>query len=83
MYVCVCLAVSESEVREVIERGAATRDAVTRACGAGGDCGACHGMIATMIEDRLEAEGVPSICPRAQESGERLVPAAALLRSTG
>jgi bacterioferritin-associated ferredoxin len=39
--VCLCRGVSESDIRRVIERGAGTPDAVTAACGAGGDCGAC------------------------------------------
>lgn len=55
MYVCVCLAVTESEVESAIEGGAHTREAVTQACRAGGDCGACHGMIESKIEDHLEA----------------------------
>jgi bacterioferritin-associated ferredoxin len=54
MYVCVCLAVKDSEVEGAISKGAHTREAVTRACKAGGDCGACHGMIEQMIENHLE-----------------------------
>jgi len=71
MYVCVCLAVSDKEVREAIGDGCHTRHAVTMKCGAGGDCGACHNMIENMIEDHLE---------NADASGEQLVPAAALVR---
>lgn len=56
MYVCVCLAVTDTTVREAIEGGCSTRHAVTRQCGAGGDCGACHGMIEDMIEDHAEAQ---------------------------
>lgn len=67
MYVCCCLAVKDSEVGEAIENGAHTREAVTRACKAGGDCGACHGMIEQMIEDHLE---------------DKLVAASALVRKT-
>jgi bacterioferritin-associated ferredoxin len=73
MYVCVCLAVTESEVQGAIEAGATTQEAVTRACRAGGDCGACHGMIATMIEDHAEARGLVSCCPPAAGSTERLI----------
>lgn len=64
MYVCVCLAVTESEVDAAIVAGAHTREAVTRACRAGGDCGACHGMIEMKIEDHLDTavSGVIS-CP--------------------
>jgi bacterioferritin-associated ferredoxin len=82
MYVCVCLAVTESEVREAIEDGATTREAVTRACRAGGDCGACHGMIHEMIEDGLEAAQKLPCCPPATASAEQLVPEQALLRKT-
>ena len=85
MYVCVCLAVTESEVRAAIEAGATTREIVTQACRAGGDCGACHGMIDRMIEDHVEdqLEGHrPSIsgCPPAADSTERLVEPARLVR---
>jgi bacterioferritin-associated ferredoxin len=73
MYVCVCLAVTDREVQAAIENGATTRESVTRACRAGGDCGACHGMIATMIEDHLEESG-PVRSPN-------LVPEAALVRT--
>jgi len=52
MFVCVCRAVTDVRVGQVIEDGAKTVDDVTRACGAGGDCGACRGHIEQMIEDR-------------------------------
>lgn len=91
MYVCVCLAVTESEVREAIDDGAMTREAVTRACRAGGDCGACHGMISEMIEDKLDAcagFGAESrveqtTCPMSSpDSREQLVPETALVRKS-
>ncbi len=80
MYVCVCLAVTEREVREAIENGATTRDAVTRACRAGGDCGACHGMISEMIEDHLEGASGPVRCAAPAQSPP-LVPETALVRT--
>ena len=55
MFVCVCRAVTDEEVRGAIRDGASTLDEVTRACRAGGDCGACRGMIADMIEDHCPA----------------------------
>lgn len=54
MYVCICYAVTDSRVRECIESGADTVDAVTRGCRAGGDCGSCHAHIEDMIEDVQE-----------------------------
>jgi bacterioferritin-associated ferredoxin len=80
MYVCVCLAVTEAEVDAAIAGGAHTRDAVTRKCHAGGDCGACHQMIEDKIEDHLEAQ-LPSV--RGEESGPSLVSAEALVRGRG
>jgi bacterioferritin-associated ferredoxin len=84
MYVCVCLAVPQSEVERAIREGAHTREAVTRACKAGGDCGACHGMIHTMIEDHLEADGtgVRRSCPPVvATTADGLVPEQALVRT--
>lgn len=52
MYVCVCRAVTDTAICEVIDAGAETVEAVTEACCAGDDCGACRGAIREMIEDR-------------------------------
>jgi bacterioferritin-associated ferredoxin len=78
MFVCVCMAVPQSVVEGVIADGAHSREAVTRACRAGGDCGACHGMIEDMIEDHLEACGGCPAPPMSEP--ERLVPAERLAR---
>ncbi|HEY1958683.1 MAG TPA: (2Fe-2S)-binding protein [Polyangiaceae bacterium] len=72
MFVCVCHAVCDSNVRDAIEGGARTRDEVTRVCGAGGDCGACHGHIEDMIEEHLESR---------PERDEQLIAVAALART--
>ncbi|MBX3188723.1 MAG: (2Fe-2S)-binding protein [Labilithrix sp.] len=76
MYVCVCLAVTESEVNAAIVDGAHTREAVTRTCRAGGDCGACHHMIEQKIEEHLEECGASA----ASAGRPPLVAAAALVR---
>jgi len=55
MYVCICRAVTEQEIKAAIEGGAEDIAAVTRACRAGDDCGACHGT----IDDMLEEHGCP------------------------
>ena len=61
MYVCICRAVKEETVRAAIEGGAHSVEAVTDACCAGDDCGACH----QVIEDMIEAHtGQPSACHR-------------------
>jgi bacterioferritin-associated ferredoxin len=52
MYVCICRAVTQDKVKAAIDAGADTVEAVTAACCAGDDCGACHGVIEDMIEER-------------------------------
>ncbi len=82
MYVCVCLAVTDKQVQAAIESGALSREAVTRACKAGGDCGACHGMIREMIEDHVEGCAPMACCPPAAASPDRsIVPDSALVRT--
>ena len=45
MIVCLCEGISEREIRDAARRGAATLPAIQRACGAGGDCGACRPQV--------------------------------------
>ena len=52
MYLCVCRAVTQQQVKAAIEGGARSVDDVTAACCAGDDCGACHGKIEELIEER-------------------------------
>lgn len=82
MFVCVCFAVTEAQVDHAIASGAHTRAAVTGVCGAGGDCGSCHGMIETKIEDHLDQLAEHGCCPRSRQpaEGPTLVAAATLVR---
>lgn len=41
MYVCICAAVTETELQECIDGGARTVEEVGDACGAGTGCGGC------------------------------------------
>jgi bacterioferritin-associated ferredoxin len=68
MYVCICRAVTDEAVRSAIKAGADSIGAVTKACRAGGDCGACHGVIRDLIEEHAECEGAA----RARDSLRRL-----------
>jgi bacterioferritin-associated ferredoxin len=45
VYVCICYAVPDSEVRACIARGARTVEEVGEACDAGTGCGSCHDQI--------------------------------------
>ncbi|MPQ97679.1 (2Fe-2S)-binding protein [Modestobacter sp. I12A-02628] len=51
MYACICHAVTETELADVIAGGARTEDEVGDACAAGTGCGGCLDRIC----DRLRA----------------------------
>lgn len=53
MYVCLCHAVTDGELAQVIAGGAETVNEVGRACGAGTGCGSCL----ERIGQRLTAAG--------------------------
>jgi bacterioferritin-associated ferredoxin len=59
MFVCSCFAITDKTIQGAIDDGAESVAAVTRACKAGGDCGACHTMIAEMID---RSDGAPRRC---------------------
>ncbi|SDQ87801.1 (2Fe-2S)-binding protein [Thermostaphylospora chromogena] len=50
MYVCICRAVTESEVHDCIAAGAATARQVRDATGAGGDCARCVRKICAILK---------------------------------
>ena len=42
MYICICNAITERQVRELVERGAQSLDELTFALGVGSGCGRCR-----------------------------------------
>jgi bacterioferritin-associated ferredoxin len=56
VYVCLCKAASDKDVKAAIADGADTVDAVGETCGAGTGCGACRPMIHEMLEAAGAAE---------------------------
>jgi bacterioferritin-associated ferredoxin len=62
MYVCHCGAVNDRTVRAAADAGALTVDDLTRACGAGGDCGGCHATLEELLDLCATANGrVPEL----------------------
>jgi bacterioferritin-associated ferredoxin len=51
MIIWLCRDASERQVETAVARGATTVCEVSRACGAGSDCGACQHRLAALIED--------------------------------
>ena len=62
MYVCICAAVTDAELRTCIRSGARTVEDVGDACGAGTGCGTCHDRIDVFLAAGLapsEIGGMP------------------------
>ena len=57
MYVCLCLGVTEQDIRETIAEGASSLDEVMYCTGAGTRCGSCRTTIAALVQ---EAQAAPS-----------------------
>ncbi len=49
MIICLCRGLPESAIRATIAQGASTVAEIRRACGAGGDCGACCSKLADLV----------------------------------
>lgn len=53
MYVCLCTAVTDSEIREAADRGMHDLDGLTDALGVGACCGSCRETAQAIIDEHL------------------------------
>ena len=53
MFVCVCRAVTDREIRDAVDGGVDHVDQLEDVCGAGSCCGTCKPMAQELIEARL------------------------------
>jgi bacterioferritin-associated ferredoxin len=56
MYVCLCVGVTEREIRETLSQGAETVEEVMYCTGAGTRCGGCLLTIEELVEESAEAK---------------------------
>ena len=70
MVLCICQSVTDAEVDAAIRSGAHSLADVSRACGAGTDCGCCRQSIERRI-DRA-CSGNCADCPRREPELERV-----------
>jgi bacterioferritin-associated ferredoxin len=55
MFACICHAVTEDQVKDAIDLGATTVDAVATVTQAGTGCGGCQEYIEDLIDERCQA----------------------------
>lgn len=53
MYICLCKAVTDSEIREAVEDGAVHVDHLADRCGLGTGCGCCQETAQQLIDEHL------------------------------
>lgn len=53
MYVCLCMGVSDREIKKLVREGACTVDEVMRCSGAGTRCGTCVAEIAGLVGEKI------------------------------
>ncbi len=51
MYVCLCMAITDSDAREVIDAGARTAGEILRACGSARPCGGCTPTLRKLLRE--------------------------------
>ncbi|WP_333875568.1 (2Fe-2S)-binding protein [Methylobacter sp.] len=53
MYICVCKAVTDSQILTAIENGVCTRKKLTHCFGIGKDCGKCNEEVNALLEQSM------------------------------
>ncbi len=56
MFICHCRAVTDHEIKDVIDRGARTIDDLAAACGAGVRCGGCWPALYELLDETEPAD---------------------------
>ena len=63
MYVCLCMGVSDREIKKLVREGSRSVEEIMTCTGAGTRCGSCVGEIACMVTGSPDKAG-PANCPR-------------------
>jgi bacterioferritin-associated ferredoxin len=53
MYICVCKAVTDSQILTAIENGACSRKKLTQCFGLGRDCGKCNKEVVALLTQAI------------------------------
>jgi len=54
MYICVCKAVTDTQLRSAIDNGICTRRQLTHCFGVGKDCGKCNKEVKALLKQSSE-----------------------------
>ena len=65
MYICICKAVTDGQIRGAISRGACTRKDLIQCLSVGRDCGKCNADVRELLHihaPRIQCAQPPSAC---------------------
>lgn len=54
MYVCVCKAVTDKQIKSAIAEGICTRRQLHQCFGVGGDCGKCNKLVKELLDENQQ-----------------------------
>jgi bacterioferritin-associated ferredoxin len=54
MYVCVCKAVTDTQIKHAIDAGVSSRRDLFKCLGVGGDCGKCNPFVRELLDDHKQ-----------------------------
>ncbi len=78
MYVCLCLGVTDRDVRRAVDGGACTAAEVIACTGAGTRCGTCRATVGAIVAAHAEGEGA---APTPSRRSLELLPLQVLART--
>ena len=58
MYVCVCKAVTDNQIKNAINNGVCTRRQLFNCLGVGRDCGKCNKYVKEILDDHLQQQPI-------------------------
>jgi bacterioferritin-associated ferredoxin len=60
MYVCVCKAVTDTQIKQAIDNGVCTRRQLFQCFGVGGDCGKCNKQVKELLDGGRQRHSIMS-----------------------
>lgn len=63
MYICICKAVTDGQIRQAIHQGACTRKQLIECLNVGRDCGKCNADVRDLLKTYAPQPTCPSLSP--------------------
>ena len=58
MYICICKAVTDTQIKHAIDNGVCTRRQLFHCFGVGSDCGKCNKYVKELLDDHMQQQPI-------------------------